>query len=444
MRIREISAFQIFDSRGEPTIEAEVVLEDGARGHGLVPSGASTGQYEALELRDHNPNKFRGRSVQRAIANINEIARSVCGMDVEDQASIDHALIELDGTPNKSRLGANAILAVSLAVANAAATDQGKPLFEALGGGGATLLPLPEIQIIGGGAHAEWRTDVQDFLVIATGARSYSESLEITFNIYQAAKEVLRERNKYFGIADEGGFWPALSTNEEVLQVLLEAIVRAGYVGGKEAAISLDIAASSLFDKKMSTYRFQSEGREFSSEEFADLLIRWCETYPIVSLEDPMSDTDWAGWKRIHTALGHKIQLIGDDLFATNLDRIQRGIESGVANAVLIKLNQIGTVTETLAAISLTKQAGWLPVISGRSGDTEDAFISHLAVATNAGQLKAGSFARSERMVKWNEILRIQHVLGSRARFEGAGLFASARQNRATMTCSGQGEGRRC
>jgi enolase len=429
MKVRNVAAFQIFDSRGNPTVEAEVALEGGVRGHGLVPSGASTGQYEALELRDQRASRFRGKSVARAIENVNgEIAQAVRGMDASDQAAIDRTLIGLDGTPNKSRLGANAILAVSLAVANAAAAAKEKPLFESLGGVEATLLPLPEIQIIGGGAHADWRTDVQDFLVIATGAQSYPETLEITFNIYQAAKEVLRESKKYFGIADEGGFWPEFAANEEILGVLVETIQRAGYTPGKEAAISLDIAASDLFDEATGKYHFRRECREFSSEQFAELMARWCETYPIISIEDPMADTDWAGWRRIQAALGHKIQLIGDDLFTTNLQRIRKGIEEGVANAVLIKLNQIGTVTETLDAIRLTQQAGWLPVISGRSGETEDAFISHLAVATNAGQLKVGSFARSERMAKWNEVLRIERVLGERARFEGAGIFDKIRK----------------
>ncbi len=430
MKIREVSAFQIFDSRGNPTIESEVVLEGGARGHGLVPSGASTGQYEALELRDQQATRFRGKSVERAIANVNgEIAQAVRGMDAGDQSAIDRAMIALDGTPNKSRLGANAILSVSLAVAYAAAAARQKPLFESLGGAEATLLPLPEIQIIGGGAHADWRTDVQDFLVVATGARSYRETLEITFNIYQSAKEVLRERKKYFGIADEGGFWPDFAINEEVLQVLVEMIQRAGYAPGKDAAISLDIAASDLFDAGSARYHFRREGREFSSEQFAELMLQWCDAYPIISIEDPMADTDWSGWRRIHSALGNRIQLIGDDLFTTNLQRIRKGIEEGVANAVLIKLNQIGTITETLDAIRTTQQAGWLPVISARSGETEDAFISHLAVATNAGQLKVGSFARSERMVKWNEILRIERALGNKARFDGVRIFDTIRKN---------------
>ena len=427
MKIREVSAFQIFDSRGYPTVEAEVVLEDGICGHGLVPSGASTGQYEALELRDRQSSRFRGKSVDRAVANVNgEIAGAIRGMDAGDQAAVDQALIALDGTPNKSRLGANAILAASMAVANAAAAAKAMPLFESLGGAGASLLPLPEVQIIGGGAHADWRTDVQDFLVIATGAKSYPETLEITFNIYHAAKDVLRDRKKYFGIADEGGFWPEFATNEEILQIVVEAIQRAGYTPGKDAAISLDIAASDLFDEGSGKYHFCREGREFTSEQFAELMVRWCNDYPIVSVEDPMADTDWGGWRRIHAAIGSKVQLIGDDLFTTNLERIRRGIEEGVANAVLIKLNQIGTVTETLAAIRLTQDAGWLPVVSGRSGETEDAFISHLAVATNAGQIKVGSCARSERMVKWNELLRIQRMLGSRARFEGAKILGKS------------------
>jgi enolase len=289
-------------------------------------------------------------------------------------------------------------------------------------------LPLPEIQIIGGGAHANWRTDVQDFLVIATGAQSYPETLEITFNIYHAAGDIFRERNKYYGLADEGGHWPEFETNEDVFEVLIEAIERAGYKAGEEASISLDIAASDLYDEVTGTYHFRLENRRFTAEEFSSLMIQWCEKYPIISVEDPAADTDWASWERIYRAVGHQVQIIGDDLFTTNLSRIEEGIGRGVANSVLIKLNQIGTVTETIDAIRMTQKAGWLPVVSARSGETEDAFICHLAVATNAGQLKVGSFARSERMVKWNEILRIERQLGNRARFEGAAIFAKLGQ----------------
>jgi len=423
MKIKAIEAFQIFDSRGNPTIEVEVILADGARGSGLVPSGASTGQYEALELRD-GENRFRGKSVLKAVNNIHgEIAPALKGQDGLDQEEIDRRMIELDGTENKNRLGANAILGVSMAAANAAAVSQGKALFDYLGNGQGCLLPLPEIQIFGGGAHANWRTDVQDFLLIASGAKSYAQTLEMTFNVYHAAGDILKERNRYYGLADEGGYWPEFQTHAEVFDTLMEAIQRAGYLPGKEVALSLDIAASDLYDPHSGAYRFNLEDKTFSSDEFVELMIAWCETYPILSIEDAMADTDWDGWARVYSALGRKVQLVGDDLFTTNIQRIQAGIEKGVANAVLIKLNQIGTVTETLEAIRLTRAAGWLPVVSARSGETEDAFISHLAVASNAGQLKVGSFARSERMVKWNEVLRIERALGDRARFEGGRLY---------------------
>ncbi len=424
LKIKSVSAFQIYDSRGVPTLEAEVELDNGVVGRGLVPSGASTGQYEALEMRDGDKARFRGKSVFRAIGHVQgEITSAVRGMDAGDQRAIDQVLIKLDGTPNKSRLGANAILSVSMAAANAAAAGQNKALFEYLGGGEGTLLPLPEIQILGGGAHAEWRTDVQDFLVIAVGAKNYGETLEMTHNVYHAAGAIMSERGKRFGLADEGGFWPDFSSNEEAIQTLVLAIERAGYIPGKEVAISLDIAASDLYDEKDGKYRFRLEKREFTSREFADLMIAWCRRYPIISVEDPMADTDWDGWAKVYAAVGKSVQLIGDDLFTTNAGRIQRGIDAKIANAVLIKLNQIGTVTETIDAILQTQKAGWLPVVSARSGETEDAFISHLAVATNAGQLKVGSFARSERMVKWNEVLRIERRLGNRARFEGGKIY---------------------
>ncbi len=419
MKIHSIDAWQIFDSRGNPTVEAEVVLEGGAPGRGMVPSGASTGQFEALELRDSDPRKFRGRSVFHAIENIrSEIAPRLRGMDAGDQRAIDDTLIALDGTTDKSRLGANALLAVSMAVASASAVARGIPLFRSLGGG--TLLPLPEIQIFGGGAHADWRTDVQDFLVIATGADTYEETLETTFHVFHAAGDLMKERGHRFGVADEGGYWPEFRTNEEAIETLLRAIERAGYTPGREAAISLDIAASDLFDPKTGLYRFRLEDRVFDSDAFAELITEWRHKYPIVSIEDPLADTDTEGWKKLTAALGAKTQLVGDDLFTTNTARIQRGIGERLANAALIKLNQIGTVSETLEAIRLTQSAGWAPIISARSGETEDAFIAHLAVATNAGQLKVGSFSRSERMAKWNEVLRIQRALGQDARFDGA------------------------
>lgn len=365
MKIKTVSAFQIYDSRGNPTLEAEVELENGVRGSGLVPSGASTGQYEALELRDGDKARFRGKSVFKAVGHVEgEIADAVRGRDAEDQEGVDRAMIALDGTPNKSRLGANAILGVSMAVANAAARAASRELFESLGAGEGTLLPLPEIQIIGGGAHAEWRTDVQDFMIIATGANSYAETLKITHDVYHAAGLIMSERGKRMGLADEGGFWPDFDSNEEVFETMVAAIERAGYRPGEDAAISLDIAASDLYDAATGRYRFHLEERDFSSQEFVDLLAGWCAKYPVISIEDPMADTDWEGWKRFHAAVGKRVQIIGDDLFTTNVERIRQGIEAGVANAVLIKLNQIGSVTETLAAIQMTQKAGWLPVVS--------------------------------------------------------------------------------
>lgn len=422
MKIKKIAAYQIYDSRGNPTVECEVTLENGVTGRGIVPSGASTGQYEALEMRDGDKKSFRGKSVFRAISHIEgELQKALLGHEVEDQAGIDRKMIQLDGTPNKARLGANAILGVSMGVAQARAAALGKPLFRTLGSG--TLLPLPEIQLIGGGAHANWRTDIQDFLIIATGAKSYEETLEMTFNVYHAAADLFKAENKYYGVADEGGFWPEFNSNEAVFERVVEAIEKAGYIPGKEVAISLDIAASDLYNEKTGEYEFRLEKRKFSSEEFSDLMIHWCTKYPVISVEDPMADTDIAGWKRFTAQMGKKIQIIGDDLFTTNIQRIQTGIDQNLANAVLIKLNQIGTVTETLQAIEMTQKAGWLPVVSARSGETEDAFISHLATGTNAGQLKVGSFTRSERMVKWNEVLRIQRHLGPAAQFQGAKLY---------------------
>jgi enolase len=424
MKIKAITAYQIFDSRGNPTIETELQLDNGVRGWGRVPSGASTGQFEALELRDGNPQRWRGKSVLGAIDNIErEIAPALAGCRVTDQRDIDQKLIALDGTANKSRLGGNAILGVSLAVADAAAQASGQPLFVYLGASQGHVLPLPEIQIIGGGAHANGRLDIQDYLLIANGASSYSEALEITFNVYHAAGDILRERGLYRGVADEGGYWPEFAANEEPLELIVEAIQRAGYVPGQDASISLDIAASNLFDAHTGRYIFPREHRDFSASELARFLIDWCDRYPIISLEDPMADTDWTGWTLVADALKDRVQLVGDDLFVTNLQRIEQGIERQIANAVLIKLNQVGTVSESMDAIRVTQRAGWRPIVSARSGETEDVFIAHLAVATNAGQLKVGSFSRSERMAKWNEVLRIERALGKRGTFPGGSLL---------------------
>jgi enolase len=426
MKISNVDALQVFDSRGNPTVEAVVTLEDGTTGRAIVPSGASTGNHEALELRDGNPELFGGKSVFRAVDNVRgEISATLNGYDVFDQAVIDRRLIELDGTPTKSRLGANAILAASMANCAAAANARRIPLFEYIGKGHGTLLPLPEIQIMGGGAHAAHAIDVQDFMIIVTGAESYADCLEVTSEVYRAAGSILKGRGKLAGVADEGGYWPMVSSNEEVFEIILRAIELAGHTPGRDVAFSLDLAATDLYHQ--GRYHLQSEGRSFTSDEFIELVLRWTRDYPIVSIEDPLSEDDWSGWQKITAAIGKHIQLIGDDLFTTSVSRIERGIRDFAANAVLIKLNQIGTVTETIDAVDRTQQAGYLPVISARSGETEDAFIAHLAVALNAGQLKVGSFTRSERMVKWNEVLRIERCLGDRARFIGRGVFERLR-----------------
>jgi enolase len=424
MKIRAISAYQVYDSRGNPTVEAQVALSDGAIGRGVVPCGASRGQYEALELRDGDASRFQGNSVFRAIENIETVlAPELIKRGDLSQKELDGCMIALDGTPAKSRLGANAILAVSMAFANASAASRRVPLHAWLGDG--TLLPLPEVQIIGGGAHANWRIDVQDFMIIAIGASSYEHALEVTHNVYRATRDLLRERGELRGIADEGGFWPEVTSNEESFEIVLSGIERAGYTPGRDVALSLDIAASDLYDAKSRRYSFPSENRSFAACEFVEFLLSWCKKYPVVSIEDPMADADWEGWVQFRAAAPETLQIIGDDVFTTNLDRIRTGIAMNAANAVLIKLNQIGTVSETLDAIELTKSARWLPVISARSGETEDAFIAHLSVATNAGQLKVGSFSRSERMAKWNEVIRIGRALGSRATFKGAAIFGT-------------------
>jgi enolase len=424
MKIAAVDALQIYDSRGQPTVEAIVSLADGTRGHGLVPSGASTGRHEAHELRDGDAKRLAGKSVLRAVENVRgEIGRAIVGRDASDQAGLDEALIALDGTPNKSRLGANAILAVSMAVARASARAGRQRLHVALGGG--TLLPLPQIQIFGGGRHAAGRIDVQDFMIIALGAKSYAETLEMTHAVYHAAGRLMQKTGRLAGVADEGGYWPVFDSNEAVLTTLLEAIGEAGYAAGRDIGIALDIAATDLF--RDGHYELGLEKRRFTSAEFAGLMVSWVDKYPIVSIEDPMAEDDWDGWQRVRAAIGGRCQLVGDDHFTTNLARIAQGVSARTANAVLIKLNQIGTVTETLRAIRATQEAGWLPVVSARSGETEDAFIAHLAVATNAGQLKVGSFSRSERMAKWNEVLRIERDLGAAARFEGAGIFQRLR-----------------
>jgi enolase len=422
MKIQRITGRQVFDSRGNPTVEAQVVLEDGSSVTGIAPSGASTGSSEVLELRDGDPDLFAGRSVFRAVNHIaSEISPCLQGRQVAEQRALDELMIELDGTDNLRRLGANAVVAVSMALARAAAQSQGRQLYESLGAGAGTLLPLPEIQIIGGGLHAGKRIDIQDFMVVAIGAETYSQSLEMTFNVYHQTGRILQERGQLAGVADEGGFWPLFEANEDVLGVLVEAIEAAGYRPGQDVAISLDIAATDLYHD--GGYRLALEDKVFSSAAFVEMISDWVDHYPIVSLEDPLAEEDWRGWELAATRLLNRVQLIGDDLFTTNTERIRKGIDLGVANAVPIKLNQIGTVSATIDAIRCTQEAGWAPVVSARSGETEDTFIAHLAVAFDCGQLKVGSFTRSERMAKWNEVLRIEDHLGDRARFVGGEVF---------------------
>lgn len=429
MKIKDIDAYQIFDSRGQPTIEAVVTLENGIKGYGLVPSGASTGQFEALELRDGDKNYFAGKAVTKAIGHIKgELAKLIIGQDINEQRLIDQSMCELDGTSNKSRLGANAILGVSLAVASACAKNQGKPLYQTLDiNCDNTLIPIPEIQLVGGGAHAQWRTDIQDFLLIVNGATTYDECLEVTYNVYQQGEKLLKERGLLAGCADEGGFWPSFNSHDEIFEFVIEAIKKANYIPGKDVSLSLDIAASDLY--KDNKYHLPLDGKSFTSEEFLQQILSWCEKYHVLSIEDPFADTDDKMWQALTEQIGDKVQIIGDDLFTTNKTRIEHGIKNKLANSVLIKLNQIGTVSETIDAIHLTQSAGWLPVVSARSGETEDAFISHLAVATNSGQLKVGSFTRSERMVKWNELIRIQHELGDKARFIGGKIYQSLKKS---------------
>lgn len=422
MKIKKIDAIQVFNSRGNPTVEAIIKLENGMQASAIVPSGASTGQYEAHELRDQDPNQFNGKSVYKAIQNIrDEIQPELIGKNVHQQTKLDQVMIELDGTKNKSRLGANAILGVSMAVARASAKARNLPLFQTLSEENGTLLPLPEIQIIGGGAHANGRIDIQDFMIICTGAKSYRECLEMTFNVYHQCGTLLREQGKLSGVADEGGYWPEFDRNEDVFDILIESIRKAGYSAGEDIHLSLDIAASEFFDK--GAYHLNLEDQSFTPDQFYEVIADWCKSYPVISIEDPFAETDIENWKRFTNEFGDRLQIIGDDLFTTDIQRVRNGKDEELANSVLIKLNQIGTVSETIDCIKETQSFGWAPVVSARSGETEDPFISHLAVATNAGQLKVGSFSRSERMVKWNEILRIERELGDKARFIGAEIL---------------------
>ena len=421
--IDQIWAREILDSRGNPTIEAEVILEDGTQGRAAVPSGASTGENEAVELRDGDDYRYLGKGVEKAVANVNEkITYELEGLDALDQTLIDQKMIELDGTDNKSNLGANAILAVSMATARAAAAFLELPLYRYIGGANAKTLPVPMMNILNGGAHADNNVDFQEFMVMPVGAESFKEALRTGAEIFHTLKGVLKSRGYSTSVGDEGGFAPNLKSNDEAVETILEAIEKAGYKAGENVMIALDPAASEFF--KDGKYIFKkSDNRELSSDEMADYWADWCSKYPIISIEDGMAENDWDGWINLTKQVGDKVQLVGDDLFVTNTKFLQKGIETGAANSILIKVNQIGTLTETLDAIELAKTNNMTAVISHRSGETEDSFIADLAVATNAGQIKTGSLCRSDRIAKYNQLLRIEEDLGDSARYPGRKTF---------------------
>jgi enolase len=421
--IEGISALEILDSRGNPTVEVEVILTDGSWGRAAVPSGASTGTHEALELRDGDKKRFLGKGVTKAVANVNgPIAEMLFGWDATDQKAIDTELIALDGTENKSKLGANAILGVSLAVAKAAANSLGLPLYRYLGGVYAHVLPVPMMNILNGGAHTAWQsTDAQEFMVMPLGAPSFAEGLRWGAEIYHALKSVLKEKGYATLVGDEGGYAPALKANNEAVEVILEAIAKAGFKAGRgqEVAIALDPAASELYDEETKTYNLRKEGKKLTGEQMVEFWTKWVEDYPIVSIEDGLAQDDWGSWKLMTEKLGDKIQVMGDDLLVTNPERIRRAIKEGTVNSSLIKLNQIGSLTETLEAVELCHRHGWTAIVSHRSGETEDATIADLAVALNAGQIKTGAPARSDRVAKYNQLLRIEAELGETASYAG-------------------------
>ena len=422
--IKEVRGRQILDSRGNPTVEVEVTLADGTRGMAAVPSGASTGTHEAVELRDGDRSVYQGKGVLKALANIRDvIAPAVEGMSALDQAAIDERMITLDGTPDKGKLGANAILGVSLAVAHAAAASEGLPLYRYLGGEDACVLPVPMMNILNGGKHAEDSVDLQEFMVMPAGAGSFSDALRIGAEVYQSLKKVLKGRGASTSVGDEGGFAPRLATNREAVEVILEAIAAAGYRAGEECFIALDPASSEIYED--GKYVLAKEGVSFTSAEMVEYYSGLVSAYPIISIEDGMAEDDWGGWKLITDRLGGKIQIVGDDLYTTNKERLGRGIAEGSSNSILIKLNQIGTLTETLEVMEIARKAGWTSVVSHRSGETEDVTISDLVVATGSGQIKSGAPCRSERVAKYNRLLRIEEELGDRARFAGMAAFGN-------------------
>jgi enolase len=421
--IEQVWAREILDSRGNPTIEAEVLLEDGTIGRAAVPSGASTGENEAVELRDGDDLRYLGKGVRNAVTNVNEkVAPELEGMDCLDQTDVDRTMIELDGTATKSNLGANAILAVSMANARAAATFQGIALYRYLGGTNAKTLPVPMMNILNGGAHADNNVDFQEFMVMPVGADSFSEALRCGAEIFHKLKSVLKSRGYSTGVGDEGGFAPNLRSNEEAVETILEAIEKSGYVAGENVMLALDPASSEFYNDGKYIFK-KSDNRELSSAEMAAYWTEWCDKYPIISIEDGMAENDWDGWVSLTDSVGDRVQLVGDDLFVTNVKFLQKGIDEGAANSILIKVNQIGSVTETLDAIELARTNNMTSVISHRSGETEDTFIADLAVATNAGQIKTGSLCRSDRIAKYNQLLRIEEDLGESAKYPGKDAF---------------------
>lgn len=422
--IELVYAREVLDSRGNPTVEVEVALESGAVGRAIVPSGASTGAFEAVELRDGDKGRYIGKGVEKAVANVNEIiAPELEGMDAFDQPAIDALMIELDGTHNKGKLGANAILGVSMAVARAAAEELGLPLFQYIGGVNAKQLPVPMMNILNGGEHADNSVDVQEFMILPVGAKSFREGLRMGAEVFHSLKKVLSERGLACGVGDEGGFAPNLGSNREALELIVEAIEKAGYKPGDDVRLGLDVAATEMYDKETKLYDLKHEGKKLTAEQMVDLYEEWVNNFPIVTIEDGLDEEDWDGWKVLTDRLGKKVQLVGDDLFVTNTERLERGIEAGVANSILIKVNQIGTITETLDAIEMAKRAGYTAVISHRSGETEDTTIADLAVAVNAGQIKTGAPSRTDRVAKYNQLLRIEEMVGEQARYCGIKSF---------------------
>ena len=421
-KIANIHAREIIDSRGNPTVEDDVILESGHMGRAAVPSGASTGSREAIELRDGDKSRYLGKGVLKAVANVNgEIRDALLGKDASEQATIDQIMIDLDGTENKDRLGANAILAVSMAAAKAAAAHAGIPLYRYLGGESATIMPVPMMNIINGGSHADNSVDLQEFMIQPVGAENISEAIRCGAEVFHALKKVLNGRGLNTAVGDEGGFAPDLPSNEAAIEVILEAIAAAGYTAGKDVFIAIDAASSEFY--KNGKYELASEGRSLTAAEFIDVLASWVDKYPILSIEDAMDESDWDGWALLTERLGDKVQLVGDDLFVTNTKILKRGIDNNIANSILIKVNQIGTLTETFAAIDMARTAGYTSVISHRSGETEDATIADLAVATGTGQIKTGSMSRSDRIAKYNQLIRIAEELGSAATYPGIKAF---------------------